>query len=98
MSSEPFAYVIGHISVRDDAKWAEYRRRVPATLTPWGAELMLRGKTAAVLAGSHAHTDVVVIRFPDLDAVTGWYASAAYQALIPLRTAAAEVDLISYGG
>lgn len=96
MSSTNFAYVIGHINICDDAKWAEYRSRVPATLAPWGAKLILRGKTAAVLAGSYAHTDVVVIRFPDLDAVNGWYASEAYQALIPLRTAAAQIDLISY--
>jgi len=49
-----------------------------------------------VLAGQHAHTDTVVIRFPDQASVGGWYASAAYQALIPLRTEAATVDLISY--
>ena len=29
------AYVIGHITVKDAAKWAEYRARVPATLAPW---------------------------------------------------------------
>jgi uncharacterized protein (DUF1330 family) len=38
----------------------------------------------------------VVIRFPDLKAVDGWYASAAYQALIPLRQEAADMDLLSY--
>lgn len=90
------AYVIGHISVHDEVKWAEYRSRVPATLAPWGAELLLRGQRAVVLAGEHRHTDVFVIRFPDLGAVDAWFASAAYQALIPLRNAAADVDLVSY--
>ena len=33
------ACVIGHISVKDPAKWAEYCSRVPATIAPWGAEL-----------------------------------------------------------
>lgn len=96
MSTPSFAYVIGHISILDEARWAEYRSKVPATLEPWGAELMLRAKAAAVLGGSHRHTDVVVIRFPDLAAANGWFNSAAYQALIPLRNTAAEVDLISY--
>ncbi|MFA7292302.1 MAG: DUF1330 domain-containing protein [Rhodocyclaceae bacterium] len=96
MSAPPTAYVIGHISIRDEARWAEYRSKVPATLEPWGAELLLRGKAAAVLGGCHSHTDVVVIRFPDLASVNGWFNSAAYQALIPLRSAAADVDLISY--
>jgi uncharacterized protein (DUF1330 family) len=39
---------------------------------------------------------VVVIRFPSLAAVDAWFASADYQALIPLRNTAAEVDLVSY--
>lgn len=89
------ACVIGHITVLDERKWAEYRSRVPETLAPWGAELLFRGKVAEVLGGSHGHSDVVVIHFPDLDAVNGWFGSAAYQALIPLRNAAADVDLIS---
>ncbi len=98
MNVPPSAYVIGHISIRDEARWAEYRGKVPATLEPWGAELLLRAKTAAVLGGSHDHTDVVVIRFPDLASANGWFNSAAYQALIPLRSAAADVDLISFTG
>ncbi|WP_435685983.1 DUF1330 domain-containing protein [Sedimenticola selenatireducens] len=90
------AYVIGHISVKNSEMWAEYRDRVPATLEPWGAELLLRGKLVAVLGGAHVHTDTVVIRFPSLDAVNGWHASAAYQALIPLRQMAADVDLLTF--
>ncbi len=90
------ACVIGHITVKDPAKWAEYRSRVPATLEPWGAELVLRGEKVAVLGGRHGRDATVVIRFPDIDAVNGWFGSPAYQALIPLREEAAEVDLISF--
>lgn len=90
------AYVIGHITVKDPEKWAEYRSRVPATLAPWRAELVLRGKRAAVLSGHHNHTDTVVIRFPDTESIVKWYNSAAYQELIPLRTQAAEMELICY--
>jgi len=90
------ACVIGHITVRDEGKWAEYRAQVPATLAPWGAELLFRGKVDAVLAGSHRHTDTVVIRFPDTAAVTSWYHSPAYQALIPLREQAADLVLVSF--
>ena len=96
-ASEPTAaYVVGHITIKDADKWAEYRSRVPATLAPWGAELVFRGKLASVLAGVHAHPDTVVIRFPDMRAIDGWYASPAYQALIPLRNEAADVVLLSY--
>ena len=90
------AYVIGHITVKNAEKWAEYRNQVQATLEPWGAELVLRGKRVAILAGEHPHSDIVVIRFPDKEAVNSWYSSPAYQALIPLRQQAAEVVLLSY--
>ncbi|MDO9600083.1 MAG: DUF1330 domain-containing protein [Azoarcus sp.] len=91
-----FAYVVGQITVKHPGKWAEYRDRVPATLAPWGAELVLRGQQAAVLAGENPHPDIVVIRFPDLAAANGWFASSAYQALVPLRQEAAELVLVAY--
>ena len=90
------AWLIGHITVKDAAKWEEYRGKVPATMAPFGAELSFRGTLARVFSGTHAHTDVVVASFPDRAALEAWHASPAYQALIPLRTEAAEVDLMSY--
>ena len=90
------ACVIGHITVKNEEKWAQYRAQVPATLAPWGAELLFRGQRTDILAGAHAHTDTVVIRFPDADAVDAWYSSPEYQALIPLRESAAEIDLVVF--
>lgn len=90
------AYAIGQITIKDPDKWQQYRSQVAATVTPWGGELVLRGTQARALSGHRRHTDVVVIRFPDLAAVTNWHDSPAYQALVPLRKEAADVDLISY--
>jgi uncharacterized protein (DUF1330 family) len=90
------AYVIGYLTVKNAKKWAEYRNQVPASLEPWDAEVVLRGKKVAILAGEHSHSDIVVIRFPDKEAVNRWHSSAAYQSLIPLRDLAAEVVLLSY--
>lgn len=92
----PGAYVIGQITVRDEALWAEYRSRVPETLVPWRGELVFRGKQALALAGQCLHPDVVVIRFPTLGSVNDWYRSPAYQALIPLREQAADMVLLVY--
>lgn len=90
------ACVIGHITVKDPARWADYRSRVPATLAPFGAELLFRGARTDQLAGTHGHRDTVVIRFADRDRALAWFASAAYQALIPLRESAAHVDLMVF--
>lgn len=90
------AYVIGHVTIRDPERWAEYRSKVPATLREWGAEVVFRGKRTEVLSGEHHHTDTVVIRFPSVAAVRGWYRSQSYRALIPLREQAAEMMIIGY--
>jgi uncharacterized protein (DUF1330 family) len=90
------AYLVGHIAVKDTEKWAEYRAQVPATLAPWHAEISFRGKCVEVLAGEHPYSDIVVIRFPNKEAIKSWHQSPAYQALIPLRQEAAEMLLLSY--
>ena len=90
------ACVIGHITVRDAALWDQYRAQVPATLAPWGAEILFRGHLEKILGGSHGQRDTVVIRFPDAAAIDGWFSSPAYQSLIPLRERAAEVVLLAF--
>lgn len=90
------AYLIGHITVKDPEKWSEYRSKVPATLEPWGGDLVFRGSLTTVLAGRHSHGDTVVIRFPDIASLTGWYSSSQYQSLLPIREAAADMDLLSF--
>ena len=90
------ACLVGRVKVKDAATWDAYRNGIPATLSPWNATLVARGSKPLVLAGETDETDMVVIRFPDRAAVTAWYASHAYQALIPLREAAADVVIVVY--
>ena len=90
------AYVVGHITVKDVDKWQQYQARVPATLAPWGAELVFRGQNVAVFSGQMPYTDIVVIRFADAATAERWFRSDAYQALLPLRAQAADVVLTSY--
>ena len=90
------AYLIGHLTVKDHKKWSEYREKVPATLEPWRAEVVFRGKLRSVLSGTHNHTDTVVIRFPNLESLNNWYSSKEYQSLISLRQDAADMELISF--
>ncbi|MFZ1607026.1 MAG: DUF1330 domain-containing protein [Rhodoferax sp.] len=48
------------------------------------------------MANECTHPDIVVIRFPTIAAAQGWFSSAAYQALIPVRLQAADVTLLFY--
>ncbi|MDY0057036.1 MAG: DUF1330 domain-containing protein [Methyloversatilis sp.] len=91
-------YVIGHIRVKDAAQWNDYRARVGATLQPFGAEVVMRGRVAQVFAGYWGGTDTVVLRFSDAAQARAWHDSPAYQALVPLREAGADVVLVGYEG
>lgn len=95
------AYVMGHIVVQNVEKWAAYRAQVPATLAPWQAELLLRGQAGETLGeapSAFPYADVVVIRFRSMADAQAWFASPAYQALLPLRAEAAQVVLRVYEG
>jgi uncharacterized protein (DUF1330 family) len=92
------AYLIGQITVKNPELWKTYVDGVQKSLLPFAAEVVFRGKRSAVLAGEHHHQNAVVLRFPDQAALQNWYASAAYQALIPIRDQAAAVVLVSYDG
>jgi uncharacterized protein (DUF1330 family) len=90
------AYLVGHITVRDDQLWQAYVAGVQKSLVPFACKLLFRGRRTAVLSGSHLHDLVVVIEFQDQATLEDWYASESYQSLIPLRNQAADVVLISY--
>ena len=90
------AYLIGHITVRDQKKWDIYTAGVKRSLEPFHSELVFRGNRHAVLAGRHDYDQTVVIRFDDQEELHRWYDSEAYQSLIPIRDSAADVVIISY--
>lgn len=93
-AAEISACVIGHYKVKDNDKWGEYRSKVPQTLVQWRGEVIFRGHRVEVLSGQHSYVDCVIIQFPDAKSAAGWYNSAAYQELIPIREQAADMVLV----
>ena len=90
------AYLIGHISIKDPSLWQEYIAGVKESLAPFEAEVIFRGRRAALLAGDHTYDQCVVIKFADQPSLQKWFNSEAYQNLIPIRNKAADVVIISY--
>lgn len=90
------AYLIAHITVKDREQWQVYVDAVGATLVPFGAEVIFRGRRTAVLIGEHRHDTVAVLQFPDEAALNNWYNSEAYQQLAATRDRAADVLFIGY--
>ncbi|KAB8197460.1 DUF1330 domain-containing protein [Nonomuraea phyllanthi] len=80
------AYLIATVRATGNAEeLAEYRRRVGATIEPYGGRYLARGEPVAVLEGEWDGAQVVVVEFPDVAAARAWNDSAAYREIAPLR-------------
>ena len=90
------AYLVGHITVKDEGLWQEYMAGVKESIAPFDCKIIFRGKLDRILAGKHDHNLVVVIEYPDLSILDAWYSSEKYPSLIPLRDKAADVVIITY--
>jgi uncharacterized protein (DUF1330 family) len=90
------AYLVGHITVKDDGLWQRYVSGVQESIAPFDANVVFRGRLDKVLAGQHAHDLVVVIEFADQATLDNWFNSEQYQSLISLRDKAANVTITTY--
>ncbi len=63
----------------------EYLERIDSTLAPFAGRFLIHGGEAEVLEGTSPGA-LIVIEFPDRASAAQWYASDAYQAILPLRT------------
>jgi len=92
------AFFIAMTKIKNPEKFQEYARRSGETFKKHGGEPVLRGKAKETLAGSmeRAHDTVGIVRFPDLEALTAWFNSDAYQALVALRDEASDMTIASY--
>ncbi len=80
------AYAIAHLQdLRFGPDIVAYLQAIDATLAPYGGRFLVHGSSAEVLEGPFSG-DVVVVAFPDRAQASAWYASPAYQAILPLRT------------
>ncbi|MEV7618052.1 DUF1330 domain-containing protein [Streptomyces sp. NPDC089799] len=79
------AYAIGIIrpeTMNEDI--LRYIEEIQSTMDPFGGRFLVHGSQAEVLEGTFP-SQLVVIGFPDMETARAWYASDAYQAIIPLR-------------
>jgi uncharacterized protein (DUF1330 family) len=93
----PAGYVVAEIEVTDAAAFQKYAAQVPPTLTPFGGHDLARGGAITPLEGEPPKR-VVVIAFDSAAQAKGWYDSAAYQALVPIRQSAAKGRLFIVEG
>ncbi len=88
------AFLIALSKVKDPNKLKEYAAAAGPTFAPFGGAPVARGQVKQLLVGQLDAELSVVVRFPDVKAVTDWYHSKAYQALLPVRDAAIDATFL----
>jgi uncharacterized protein (DUF1330 family) len=78
------SFVIVDLTPLDTEKLAQYSVLAAETLKPFKGEFIAKG-IIKTLAGKSSHSIKAIIQFPDKESAKNWYASDAYQKIIPLR-------------
>lgn len=92
------AYAIVDVDVHDIADYLAYQQKVAPLLAAAGAHYLARGGEFRVYEGDYQPGRLLVVQFPSLEAMDEFYASEAYQALIPQREACSRSRIVAVQG
>jgi uncharacterized protein (DUF1330 family) len=90
------AYVIAEHLITDAAKFEEYRTKVGPMIARYGGRYITKSGSHKLPEGGHWRPErVVIIEFPDMEALNRWYSAPEYQPLIALRKACtSDLDML----
>jgi uncharacterized protein (DUF1330 family) len=90
------AYLIVEHNITDATKFEEYRVKVAPMIAKYGGRYLTKGGTHKFPEGGHWKPErVVIIEFPDMDALNAWYTAPEYQPLIKLRKeSTSDLDML----
>lgn len=92
------AYLVVEHNITDAAKFEEYRTKVGPLIARFGGRYLTKGSTHRQPEGGHWKPErMVVIEFPDMQALDAWYRSPEYQPLISLRKeCTSDLDMLYF--
>ncbi|MGI9393171.1 MAG: DUF1330 domain-containing protein [Boseongicola sp.] len=91
------AYLVNHVTITDQEKFAEYMAATQAVGRKFGAKPVAIGNQPWMLNGeSDGHQMVVVAEFENMETLEAWHNSDEYQAIIPLREAGSDQRQVAY--
>lgn len=92
------AYIYADIEVTDPVAYETYRQQVPAVIAAHGGRYLVRGGAVEVLEGDRAPRRQVILEFPDMAHLKGFYNSPEYATLLAIRLGASVGSLIAIEG
>ncbi len=91
-------YVIGNLEITDLDQFLVYSRRVRELVAECGARFLVRGGDNYPIEGTWETHRLIVIEFPSREVYDRFYASQAYQDIIPVRQQSSRGSLVVVDG
>ncbi len=91
------AYIIARVEVTDPEEYQKYASQTVALAEKSGGRFLVKGGSMTQLEGDGPARHVV-IEFPDRATAEAWYASDAYQAILPIALRSSRRDLVIVEG
>jgi len=92
------AYLIVDLDIHDPERYEAYKREVPRLIRKHGGEYIVRGGEHEVIEGSWRPKRLVVMRFPNRQAIRDYVADPEYQSLLALRQQVASTNAVAVDG
>ena len=90
--------IVDQLGITDPDTMQEYAKGVGATVAKFGGEALARSDQCELLEGDYQPRLVIVLRFPDMDALKGWYDSDDYAELKAMRHRASSANMYAVDG
>jgi len=91
------AYLIANYDIQNPEGYNAYVASVGPTIRSHGGEILVAGPGSKPVEGAPGAV-TVVLSFPSMDALQGWYDSQEYQSIIHLRKDATQGFLLFANG
>jgi uncharacterized protein (DUF1330 family) len=88
------AYVIVNVTVRDPARYEEYKRLATPTVSAYGGRYVARGGPVEVREGGWAPSRLVILEFPTVERARAWWDSPEYAPAKAVRQSCADTQLV----
>ena len=92
------AYVIAEIRITDSETYMQYIEQVPALIRKHGGEYIVRGGAPETLEGKWSPQRVVVLKFPDREAVKAFFSDHEYSPIRDIRRSSSEAEIVLVDG
>lgn len=92
------AYMLVNVDVKDSAGFEDYVRNVPPIVRKFGGEYLAVSDAPEVIEGNWQPRRLVLVRFPDIDAVRSFLSAPEYAPWKELRQRATHSEMVAMEG